>query len=74
MYLMLVLPEEERKHEVEVLKLFTTSDYRKNIKWKFIRNIGPAWSWVESHSKIFLGEVMEPVFLQMDLFSNIWRI
>ncbi|XP_059393323.1 uncharacterized protein LOC132126208 [Carassius carassius] len=38
----------------------------EELKRKFIRDIGVAWCWVQSHCELFHGEVTEPEFLQMD--------
>ncbi|KAI7805643.1 putative structural maintenance of chromosomes protein 5-like [Triplophysa rosa] len=45
----------------------------KNVKCRFVQDIGPAWSWVQTHRAFFRGEVMEPAYLQMD-YENQQRL
>ncbi|KAF4098015.1 hypothetical protein G5714_022023 [Onychostoma macrolepis] len=41
-------------------------EHQEDIKCKFVRDIGPAGCWIQSHRELFCGEVTGPAFLQMD--------
>lgn len=46
--------------------LYFQQKSEEELKRKFIRDIGVAWCWVQSHHELFHGEVTDPEFLQMD--------